>query len=243
MFTNLQYFHFDPFLCYQRISFWSSPSAVFSSTLCELRVKVMHTEDCLYLLDGRFNQLRTFFVNIGSSATRSALKINKGKLPNLRCFSFLYLSLARRNGFIDGNDLKQNINNYLPRLNQFRFNIRSIMLLKDQIDLLSNKDIQHSFKDFFLDTQIIFCANYFLEQNEDECYIYSYPYKITRYENIEKNFPGRLFTRGFEVSLFDEHSLEHEFFIQIVQSFPFMRSLTLANREAQNDKQCRKLEK
>ncbi|CAF4357909.1 unnamed protein product, partial [Rotaria socialis] len=96
---------------------------------------------------------------------------------------------------------------------------------------------------FRLDTQIIFCANYFLEQNEDECYIYSYPYKITRYENIEKNFPGRLFTRGFEVSLFDEHSLEHEFFIQIVQSFPFMRSLTLANREAQNDKQCRKLEK
>ncbi|CAF4462703.1 unnamed protein product, partial [Rotaria socialis] len=80
-------------------------------------------------------------------------------------------------------------------------------------------------------------------QNEDECYIYSYPYKITRYENIEKNFPGHLFTCGFEESLFDEHSLEHDFFIQIVQSFPFMSSLTLTNREAQNDKQCRKLEK
>ncbi|CAF3385394.1 unnamed protein product [Rotaria socialis] len=183
MFPNLQYFHFDPFLCYHRISFWSSPSAGFSSTVCELRVKVMYTEDCLYLLDGRFNQLRTFFVNIGSLATHAALKINKGKLPNLRCFSLYYL-----------------------------------------------------LRTSFYDTIII-------GQNEDECYIYSYPYKITRYENIEKNFPGHLFTCGFEESLFDEHSLEHDFFIQIVQSFPFMSSLTLTNREAQNDKQCRKLEK
>jgi hypothetical protein len=34
---------------------------------------------------------------------------------------------------------------------------------------------------------------------------------------------------------------EHEFFIRIAQSFPFMTSLTIINRYAQRDKQCRKL--
>jgi hypothetical protein len=78
MFTNLQYLNFDPFfLCYQRISFGSSPSTVFSSTLLELRVKVMYVQDCLYLLDGRFNQLQTFCVDIGISSSRSVLIINK----------------------------------------------------------------------------------------------------------------------------------------------------------------------
>jgi hypothetical protein len=34
---------------------------------------------------------------------------------------------------------------------------------------------------------------------------------------------------------------EHEFFIRIAQSFPFMTSLTIINRYGQKDKQCRKL--
>ncbi len=35
----------------------------------------MYIEDCLYLLDGRFNQLRTFYVNIEFSSPSSMLKI------------------------------------------------------------------------------------------------------------------------------------------------------------------------
>ncbi len=77
-FTNLQCLNFDSFfLCYQRISFCSSSPTVFSSTLLELRVKVMNVQDCLYLLDGRFSQLQTFFVDIGISSSRSVLIINK----------------------------------------------------------------------------------------------------------------------------------------------------------------------
>jgi hypothetical protein len=84
-------------------------------------------------------------------------------------------------------------------------------------------------------------CQYFLEENEDECHIYSYPYTITSYENIANNFPGGLFTCVSEVSLFAEHPFEHEFFFRIAQSFPFMTSLTITNRKAQNNKQCRKL--
>ncbi len=48
-----------------------------SLTLLELHVKVDSFDDCLYLLDGRFSQLQTFYVDIPSAYTRSYLKINK----------------------------------------------------------------------------------------------------------------------------------------------------------------------
>ncbi len=37
---------------------------LFSSTLTELYLELEHFSDCLYLLDGRFNQLRTFYVKV-----------------------------------------------------------------------------------------------------------------------------------------------------------------------------------
>ncbi|CAF0818578.1 unnamed protein product [Rotaria sp. Silwood1] len=238
MFTNLQYLNFDPCFCYQRISFCCSPPTVFSSTLLELYIKVMYVQDCLCLLDGRFNQLRTFCVDIGIAPDPLIIPLLH-RMSNLEQLS-LYLSHAHRNRFINGNDLKQKIINYLPRLNQFRFNIRSTMLLNDQTDLPSNEDIRHTFKDF-LNNEIISCVNYFLEYNEGECHIYSYPYTMRSYENITNNFPGGLFTCVCEVSLYDEHPFEHEFFIRIQKSFPFMERLSIINRKAQKDKQCKKL--
>jgi len=160
-------------------------------------------------------------------------------MSNLEQLS-LYLSVDRNNRFIDGDDLQKDIINYMGRLNQFRFNIRSTILLTDQIDLLSNEDIEHSFKDFS-NKQIISCVNYFLEAKKGQCHIYSYPFTMTSYENIANNFPGGLFTCVCEVSLFDEHRFEHEFFIRIAQSFPFMKKLTIANQKPQKAKQYRKL--
>ncbi|CAF3611101.1 unnamed protein product [Rotaria socialis] len=180
-------------------------------------------------------------------SSRSVLIIDKEKLPKLRCFSLscrlslycydtiiipllhrmsnleqlsLYLSHVHRNRFINGNDLKQNIVDYLPELNQFRFNIHSTMLLNNEI---------------------ISCVNYFLGDNEGECLIYSYPYTLRHYYKIANNFPGGLFPCVHEVSLFDEHPFEHEFFIRIQRSFPFMKRLIINNRKAQKEKQCKKL--
>jgi hypothetical protein len=65
MFTNLQYLKFVPFsIMHQPLRFDMSSSTVLSSTLLELNVHLHYFADCLYLLDGRFNQLRTFYVNI-----------------------------------------------------------------------------------------------------------------------------------------------------------------------------------
>ncbi|CAF1244129.1 unnamed protein product [Rotaria sp. Silwood1] len=80
-----------------------------------------------------------------------------------------------------------------------------------------------------------------LKAKQGYCHIYSYPFTARSYENIANNFSGGLFTCVSEVSLFDEHPFEHEFFIRIAQSFPFMKFFTITNRKPQNDKQCRKL--
>lgn len=42
---------------------FNDQSLMFYSTLVELHINVYNFNDCLYLLDGRFNQLRILFVN------------------------------------------------------------------------------------------------------------------------------------------------------------------------------------
>ena len=65
MFQNLQYLNFGPSSLYhQRLSFHASPLTVISTKLLKLHVRLDNFDDCLYLLDGRFNQLRTLHVDI-----------------------------------------------------------------------------------------------------------------------------------------------------------------------------------
>jgi hypothetical protein len=153
----------------------------------------------------------------------------------------LYLIICYKNTFIDGNNLKRNILNHMPLLNKFTFDIRSTFHLHNQISLLSNEDIQHTFNDF-QNNQIISCVDYFFKFGRGECHIYSYPYEREKYHRITNNFPGGIFKYVREISLFDERPFEHNFFFQISQSFPFMKTLTLINEKPQNNKQSRKLD-
>ncbi|CAF3955896.1 unnamed protein product, partial [Rotaria sp. Silwood1] len=111
--------------------------------------------------------------------------------------------------------------------------------LYTKFNLPSNEYIQETFKDF-KNKQIISSIDYFKEKEYSQCHIYSYPYQLIYYNNITNNFPGGIFECVCEISLFDEHSFEHEFFFQISQSFPFLKKLTLINQKPQNNKQLRK---
>ncbi|CAF1114229.1 unnamed protein product [Adineta steineri] len=63
MFKNLKYLKFGASSsAYHRLTLDPSLSNVFSSTLLELHVVLYYYKDCLYLLDGRFNQLHTLSV-------------------------------------------------------------------------------------------------------------------------------------------------------------------------------------
>lgn len=65
IFTNLKYLKFTPSTMWDRPLFYNySLPTVYSSILLELHVYVKSFSDCLYLLDGRFDQLQTFHVRI-----------------------------------------------------------------------------------------------------------------------------------------------------------------------------------
>jgi hypothetical protein len=57
------------------------------------------------------------------------------------------------------------------------------------------------------------------------------------YQNLTNNFPGGLYQYVRLVSLYDQYPFEHEFFIRISQSFPFLENLSLINHQSQKYKQ------
>jgi len=156
-------------------------------------------------------------------------------MSNLEKLS-LNLGICEKNTFVDGNELKKNIINYMPRLKRFQFYICSH--LSDQIYLPSKEAIQHTFRDF-KDDQIISYIDYFQKEQYSLCHIYSYSFKLKYYYTITNNFPGGLFKYVHELLLSDERPFEHEFFLQIAQSFPFIKHLSIRNSKPQNNKLCR----
>ncbi|CAF3621603.1 unnamed protein product [Rotaria sp. Silwood1] len=55
-----------------------------------------------------------------------------------------------------------------------------------------------------------------------QCHVYSYPSEMQYYQNITNHFSSGLYKYVRLISLYDEHPFEHEFFIKISQSFPFL---------------------
>ncbi|CAF1422817.1 unnamed protein product [Rotaria sordida] len=123
---------------------------------------------CLYLLDGRFEQLRTLYIELANILSPSEIE-NQRKIPNLKSFVLscmartfyynelilpfiyrmsnleelgLYFTAFVNETFIDGNSLKKDILNHMLQLKQFAFDIRSIMSIKNQMNLPSKEDIQ-----------------------------------------------------------------------------------------------------
>ncbi|CAF4932500.1 unnamed protein product [Rotaria sp. Silwood1] len=83
MFNNLICLKFHPYadiyvVREERLSFsLSEPPTFFSSSLMELHINVEDFTDCLYLLDGRFKQLHTFYVDVHWFPPPSPVIINK----------------------------------------------------------------------------------------------------------------------------------------------------------------------
>ncbi|CAF5036677.1 unnamed protein product [Rotaria sp. Silwood1] len=123
----------------------------------------------------------------------------------------------------------------MPRLNQFTFSIHSFLFIRNEMNFLSTQDIQRTFIDF--PNNIISYVEFLPETKQSLCHIYSYPSVMQYYGIITNNFPGGLFEYVRVISLFDEYPFEHDFFLRIQKSFPFMETLSLNNYKSQNDKQ------
>ncbi|CAF1473281.1 unnamed protein product [Adineta steineri] len=233
-----------------------------SSTLLYLDVKVQSYDDCLYLLDGRFNQLHTLIIDVINCFNTREVD-NQDHLPNLKYFSFscnimrfydneisrsllsrmsnlerldLYIMFDCQTTFIDGNYLKKNILNSMMKLNEFHFSITSRISNVMKLNLPSTEDIQRTFI-HFQTKNIISYVDYFPESKNGLCHIYSYPFKMIYYSDITNQFPDGLYEYVRKVSLFDEKPFEHEFFLRIQKSFPLLEILYVKNKKPQSHKQ------
>ena len=83
-FINLQCLNFlSSSTEYVHLSFDGKPPNVLSSVLTELHINLGDFDDCLYLLDGYFNQLRVLNVAI-DSITYSSVIINNSVSYSIR---------------------------------------------------------------------------------------------------------------------------------------------------------------
>ncbi|CAF4175334.1 unnamed protein product, partial [Rotaria sordida] len=170
VFTNLTHltFYDAAYMNNIRLLFNIPSSSFSSSSLLVLNIKVQTFDMCLYLLDGRFEQLRTLYIELANILSPSEIE-NQRKIPNLKSFVLscmartfyynelilpliyrmsnleelgLYFTAFVNETFIDGNSLKKDILNHMLQLKQFAFDIRSIMSIKNQMNLPSKEDIQ-----------------------------------------------------------------------------------------------------
>ncbi|CAF1373781.1 unnamed protein product [Adineta ricciae] len=93
MFSNLKSLDLNPFKVYHQITTMSKTHlSVYSSTLRESSIQLRWIDDCLYILDGRFDQLCVFNVKVMySSRSRSLLDFGQVNPSNLRSLSFTNL--------------------------------------------------------------------------------------------------------------------------------------------------------
>ncbi len=80
VFSKLEYFRFGPCFWYQL--HFQIPPTISSSTLLELHVRLGCFIDCLYLLDGRFDQLQKLSVNIHDILSPQIIIDNKVNCTN-----------------------------------------------------------------------------------------------------------------------------------------------------------------
>jgi hypothetical protein len=145
-------------------------------------------------------------------------------MSNLKKLNLSLLITAKKT-FIDEHYLKNRIVNLMSQLNQFTFDIHSIMKIKNEFILPLEEDIQK--------TQIVSYIDHFIERNEYHCHLWTYPSEMKYYQYLSNRFPGGYFPHVRVLLLYDESPFEHEFFLRLVQSFPLIEKLTIINQKRQ----------
>ncbi|CAF3203245.1 unnamed protein product, partial [Rotaria sp. Silwood2] len=236
-----------------------------SSNLTKLTINVNTFDDCLCILDGRFNRLLTLIIDIEKISISTSNIDNMKQISKLKFFSLtsikqttfydeqivsllrqmsnleeltLFLMIKRYDStYIDGNQLYNQILIHMPRLNKFTFSINTLICNRYvNIILPSNDDIQRSFIERNFQHVDSYADDY-LVNCEGRCHIYSLPYQFDKFHHLNNSFQGRIFEKVEWVIMTDTRPFEHEFFKNISKSFPFLRQLSVINDEQQKIKQ------
>jgi hypothetical protein len=250
-FEKLEYLTVTGALCdeYPGLILHGLPSNTFSSSiLTYLNINVLNFIDCLYLLDGRLKQLRTFIVRFHFMDIDSLLVSNMADLPNLKSFSLicyvlienydneivsllhrmlnlekltLYLRIDYQYRFIDPIDLLNQFSTHLSQLNSFKFYLSVINNQNHFIKYLSNNNRNMKYQQ----TSDIVC----FYNNEVTYHLFTLPFEFIKIFNIGNRFPNIRFNNVIELWVLDVVPFEHEFFLRISRAFPLLKNFVVTD--------------
>ncbi|CAF1141202.1 unnamed protein product [Rotaria sordida] len=221
----------------------------YSSTLSKLCINVIYYDDLLDLLDGRLKQLHTLRVVIINQEYNSTNVYNINNLSDLKYFYLqydcltdtynsqilpllrrmsnievlnLHLTMDNQTTFIDGKHIYNEIIVHMSRLHTFNFCFCTFIPL----DHLFKDDILQIFPSIIY--QQVDCMIEY--QDVDVKYhVFTLPFMFDYLPYIDNTFPNIIFNHVIRLVIEDEISLEHEFFMRIVRSFPLLKILHVIN--------------
>ncbi|CAF1232734.1 unnamed protein product [Adineta steineri] len=209
---------------------------ITSSNLHTLLINVVTFDDCLWLLDGRLKQLRSFTVRV-LKIRRSEMNNDSQKiLSNLKEFSLTscfytnaydcrILPLLRRmpnletltlcldiirSTVIDGLRLNEQLLIHIMNLNKFIFRICTVLRPSESNYLLTMNAIKNTFINWKY-SSVNCCIDHFSD-GYTYCHIYSTPFRMTHFMNLSNSFRGHHFLYVTSVVLYDTRSFEHDYF-------------------------------
>ncbi|CAF1052266.1 unnamed protein product [Adineta steineri] len=235
---NLSYLNMNQWLIttHSYFSIRNRSIDISSSNLHTLLINVVTFDDCLWLLDGRLGQLRSFTVRV-LKIRRSEMNNDSQKiLSNLKEFSLTscfytnaydcrILPLLRRMPnletltlcldiirltVIDGLHLNEELLIHIMNLNKFIFRICTVLRPSESNYLLTMNDIKNTFINWKYSS-----VNCFINHFSDGytyCHIYSTPFRMTHFMNLSNSFRGHHFLYVTSVVLYDTRSFEHDYF-------------------------------
>lgn len=147
----------------------------------------------------------------------------------------LCLTATHRTAFIDGIHFENEILIHMPRLQKFIFNILTYAHVIHEENQQSDDDIRRTFLNGRYD-QVACYTEYYLEKYA-RSHVYSLPYTMDEMLQINSSFSGGLYSNVTYLMIADLlFPFEHDFFLQISQSFPLITYLGVVNVQPQKHK-------
>ncbi|CAF3769969.1 unnamed protein product, partial [Rotaria magnacalcarata] len=139
----------------------------------------------------------------------------------------LSFRVRRRNSFIDGIYLTDQVINYMSHLHTFIFDIANDNTIINAHSKPSSDDIRRTFieRGHHVDCYIDYHTD-----KIGRCHVYSLPFTMERIHYITSRFPGGMFMNVRVLRVCDiDRSFENTFFAKISRSFPLLSELTVSN--------------
>ncbi|CAF4135444.1 unnamed protein product [Rotaria sordida] len=138
----------------------------------------------------------------------------------------LHLTIHHQTTFIDGKHIYNEIIVHMSRLHTFNFCFCTFIPLDHLVDHLFKDDILQTFPSIIY--QQVDCMIEY--QDVDVKYhVFTLPFMFDYLAYIDNTFPNIIFNHVIRLVIEDEISLEHEFFMRIVRSFPLLKILHVIN--------------